>query len=161
MSLKDTLQSLSTEVTDFLSASVVHRTEGIAIESVSSSEGGNGSLDVAAGDAYLAEMLRQHLSAQENLGRASTTEDLLIRTQSGILLARPLPDSDFVWTVITGPSANTTLTRALMRKFHVKIAEALPNDGAASDDDKKKDTQKKSDSKTKKKPTLSTKKKKS
>lgn len=127
MSLKDTLQELSGEVTDFVAATLVHRPDGIAVDTFRPDDA-DASVDVAASDAYLAEMLSQHFDAEENLGRSHVTEDISVQTAGGLLIARPFPDSDFFWTLVAGPGANITLTRAIMRNYHEPVAELVPGD---------------------------------
>lgn len=123
MSLDEILNAFAADVTGFGSASVVHRDEGTAIASVSLDDGG---VDGAVADAYLAEMLKHHRRAQTELGDDSGTEDLVVETAQGILVARPLSETDYIWTVAAASPANASLTRALMRKYHDRVLEALP-----------------------------------
>lgn len=121
MAIKDILETFSGEVSDFASTGIVLRDEGTSIARFD-----RGEVDAAAGDAYLAELLKQHLRALEGLELESETEDLVLETSHGLLLARPLDETDYLWTVITGPGANVALTRALMRKFEERVIAEVP-----------------------------------
>jgi len=121
MAIKDVLETFSKEVSDFASSGIVLRGEGTSIARFD-----HGEVDAAAGDAYLAEMLKQHFRALDGLGIETETEDVVLETTHGTLLARPLDQTDYVWTVITGPGANVALTRALMRKFVDEVLAEVP-----------------------------------
>lgn len=124
MALTDVLESFREQVTGLASAGVVHRSEGTAIASIQGEPASP--LDAAAGDAYLAELLKLHERAQRSLGLDASTEDIVLQTSAGTLLARPLGDSDYLWTVVTSPAANVALTRALMRRYHDEVLAGLP-----------------------------------
>lgn len=123
MSLSKVLERLRDQVTDFRGAAVVHRMEGTPIATVGEDATSG---DPELGHAYLAELVKLHERAQESLGRTSVTEDMVVQTSLGLLLARPFDGHDYLWTLLVGPGANVTLTRAVMRSFHVDVAEALP-----------------------------------
>jgi len=123
MSLSKVLERLRDQVTDFRGAAVVHRLEGTTIATLAPDASSG---DAELGHAYLAELVKLHERAQDALGRAGITEDLVVQTSLGLLLARPFDGHDYLWTVLVGPGANPTLTRALMRSLHVELAEALP-----------------------------------
>lgn len=121
MALQDVLESFRDEVTAFAATGVVHRDEGTTIASVAD-EG----FDAAAGNAYLAEILKLHNAAQAELDLSGDTEDVVVQTPQGTLYARPVPDTEWVWTVMAGSEANVPLTRAVMRRYHDKIVTELP-----------------------------------
>lgn len=125
------LARFSSEVTDFLGSGVVDQQEGTTVAShpapaPSSAASPSAAPDPQLADAYLAQVLRLHLRAQAALSRDGDPEDLAISTSGGLLLARPLPNTPYLWTLLTGPSANLSLTRALMRRFLPQLLDALP-----------------------------------
>lgn len=122
--LEDALEAFRQDVSAFLSTGIVHRSEGTAIASVITDD--LGGADPQLGEAYLAELFKLHQRAQTLLKREGETEDLVISTSGGLLLARSLPESEYLWAVVVGSGANIALTRALMRRHHDKITAALP-----------------------------------
>ena len=82
--------------------------------------------DVAAGHAYLAEMVKQQGFAQETLGLPGALEDLVVQTNAGTLMVRPI--GEMLWTVLCGAGANPALVRAVMRNHHQNLEDALNED---------------------------------
>lgn len=127
--IKPILERFAAEVSDFIGAGIVDQTEGTTIATFSkpaSSTPTTSPADPQLADAYLAQLLILHQRAQKGLGRTGTTEDIAITTSGGLLLARPLPGTPYLWTLLTGPDANLPLTRALMRRFLPEVQAALP-----------------------------------
>jgi hypothetical protein len=119
------LARFAAEVTDFLGAGLVDQQEGTTVASHPAASPADGA-DPQLADAYLAQVLLLHQRAQAALHRTGDPEDVAISTSGGLLLARPLPSSPYIWTLLTGPGANLALTRALMRRFLPQIIDALP-----------------------------------
>ncbi len=121
--LIDILKEFAAEVPGFMSTSVVNRADGTNIGSAAEREG----FDPEATDAYFTEMLEKHDRAMKALGLESDTEDVLTTTQDALFLARPLGETDYFWILTTARHGGSMgFSRAVMRKYHDRIAESLP-----------------------------------
>lgn len=120
--LLDSLQTFGREVPGFMSTSVVHLGDGTNVGAFATQEG----FDPEATDAYFTEMLLRHHRAMQALGLPGATEDILTTSQDAFFLARPLPNTNYFWVLTTSRAGNLGFSRAVMRKYHDQIMDALP-----------------------------------
>jgi len=121
-SLRNLLNSLRSDVPEFVAAGIVHIEEGVSAGGVVAPDSG---IDADAFAAYYGQLVRNGLKGAGAFGESAALQTLQLTTATHYLLVRVVPGSPFAQIVMLRKDGNLGIARVVMRRLDAPLSAVL------------------------------------
>lgn len=121
ISLHELLTDLTTALPGCLHSSVIDRETGLSLTSISSGD----PLDGAGADAFQNDLYRLTDLLVQGAGLSGEIDGMVLTSNQARFVSVPVPETTFLWLVVTRRETTVGFTQAIMRKHAPRVGESL------------------------------------
>ena len=122
-SIFEILQQVTESIPGCAFTSIVDASTGMSLASVPGPQQTEGSPEAA--DAYHSDLYRLVSRALDALESHQSLRGLVLHSEKFTFISQPLPDSTYMWHVVTVSATTVGFTQAMMRKFQPGVLEMV------------------------------------